>query len=97
MSTDLSDEGRHPDDDEDDTAIKLSEDVEWQVEPARTQLVTENHHDERVEQKRVVDSRHSSHSRRTTRLHAYQPVSWTTASDTRTESVPWLGLPTASG
>ena len=58
----LGNERRDPDDDEDWTAMKLREHVRRQVETSSTDLVTENHHDKRVEDERVVDGRYTTHS-----------------------------------
>jgi len=77
-TTHLSDEGRDPDEHEYVTAMNAAEDVERQVESASTQLVTEDHHDERVEHERVVNGRHTAHVNRPARTRADHPLSFNT-------------------
>jgi len=65
----LGNERRDPDDDEDRTAMKLSEHIGWQVKTSSTELVTEYHHHERVEDERVMHGRYTTHRVVTSRLH----------------------------
>ena len=66
----LSDERGNPDDNENVAAMELAEHVDGQIKSSSTQLVTQNHHHERVEDERVVNSWNTSKVVRPTRLNS---------------------------
>ena len=70
MTCYLTDERSDPDADEDWTMMNFRKHVGRQVKTSSTQLVTKNHHHERVEYERVMHGRYTAHSVATTRLHA---------------------------